>query len=264
MPEALIKRRLYENDYRSHLEEPVTQPEKPANPDEDVDNTSSADPENPEERSWKKRYGDLRSFNSKLTDEVKTLKAQLLAAQKKEVQIPSSKEEIDAFAQRYPDIFRHIRSIAMAEILSQKQDLAQETEVVRENLQKITREAAEAKIKKAHPDFEELNNSEEFHMWAQSQSKAIQSMIYDSSDPDDCISALDLYKAQTRKKPGPKPRSNGADTLVQTKTPTNLTDEGGKRIWKASEIGALKPAQFEKFEAEIEQARIEGRIDMTA
>jgi hypothetical protein len=37
-----------------------------------------------------------------------------------------------------------------------------------------------------------------------------------------------------------------------------------KRIWKASEIGKLKPWQFEKLEAELDAARAEGRIDYRA
>jgi hypothetical protein len=34
-----------------------------------------------------------------------------------------------------------------------------------------------------------------------------------------------------------------------------------KKVWKASEIGRLKPWQFEKIEKEIDAARAEGRID---
>lgn len=253
---TLSKRKLYQGAYRADLETPIEEPEE---------NTSSQDPEpkTAEENVWKKRYGDLRTHQNHLTEEVKSLKLQLIAAQKKEIQIPSSKEEIDAFSQRYPDVFRHIRSIAMQEILSQKKDLELETQVVQENLEKLTREAAKKKILNAHPDFDDLNASEEFHDWAKGQSKAIQNMLYESPDPDDCIAAIDLYKAH--KKPvQTKPRSNGADTLVKTRTPVETADNSGKRIWKASEIGTMHPKQFEKLEAEIERAREEGRIDMNA
>lgn len=257
MPEALMKRRPYAADYRSNLEEPVTQPEEPAS----ASDTSSADPDTPEEKMWKKRYGDARSHMQKLTDRVKDLEAQLTAANKKEIQLPATKEEMEAFAQRYPDITRYMRSMALQEVLSQKKELEQETEVVKENLSRITREAAEAKIRKAHPNFDELNASEEFHTWASTQSKTIQNMLFESSDPDDCIAAIDIYKAQHRQKPGPKPRSNGADTLVRTKTPTDLTEEGGGKIWKASEIGKLHPSVYAKLEDEIDKARAEGRIE---
>ena len=36
---------------------------------------------------------------------------------------------------------------------------------------------------------------------------------------------------------------------------------GEKRIWKASEIGKMKPWEFEKVETELDAARAEGRID---
>ena len=37
--------------------------------------------------------------------------------------------------------------------------------------------------------------------------------------------------------------------------------KGDGRIWKASEIGKMKPWEFEKAEAELDAARAEGRID---
>lgn len=248
----------YQGAYRTTLEEPVTQEDETTS----AGTTSDTDPDTAEERSWKKRYGDLRSYNSSLTQKVKQLETQLQAASKKEIQIPSTKEEIEDFARRYPDVFRHIRSIALSEFLNQKKELEQETQVVKERLEDLNREAAEKKIKQTHSDFDELNASEEFHTWANAQPRSIQQMLYESADPDDCIAAIDLFKAHNRKKPGPKPRSDGADTLVnRTKLSHDVTDEGGKRIWKDSDIRRMHPKQYEQLEAEIEAARREGRID---
>jgi hypothetical protein len=42
------------------------------------------------------------------------------------------------------------------------------------------------------------------------------------------------------------------------------TEKGGDRIWKASEIGKMKPWEFEKMEQELDAARIEGRIDFNS
>ena len=39
---------------------------------------------------------------------------------------------------------------------------------------------------------------------------------------------------------------------------------GDKRVWKASDIGKLKPWEFEKVEKEIDEARAEGRIDFAS
>jgi hypothetical protein len=38
------------------------------------------------------------------------------------------------------------------------------------------------------------------------------------------------------------------------------SDIDGKKVWKTSEIRTLKGAMFEKYEAEIEAAKREGRI----
>ena len=45
-----------------------------------------------------------------------------------------------------------------------------------------------------------------------------------------------------------------------TSTSKKDVDASVKKVWKVSEISKLKPAQFEKFEKEIDLARKEGRI----
>lgn len=258
-------RTLYRGDYRSTLEDPDTLVNEPTDPENG--DTSNTDPITPEETSWKKRYGDLRSHQQTLNERIKTLETQLQSAQHKEVKIPSTKEELELFAHKYPDVFRHIQSIAMAELLREKGSMVSETEIVRQDLEKIQRELGHKKILTTHPDFEDLNASQEFHDWTQKQPKQIQDWLFESTDPNLCIKAIDLYKAETAfvKKPPARPRQ-GADTLVNTRSKPEviLDGSGGKRIWKASEIAALRPKEFERLESEIEQANREGRINMNA
>ena len=258
---AQTQRKLYQGAYKTELEDDVITPtETPTTLDGDNSNTGSEDL-TAEERSWKKRYGDLRSHNNSLTERIKSLENQLLAAQKQEVKIPSSKEELDGFAQKYPDIYRHIRSIAMTELLQERENIAQETKVVKEELEKQQRELGYKKIMQAHPDFEDLNLSETFHEWASAQPSQIQDWLYESSDPSLCIKAIDLYKAEHNFKAQTPPKRNGADSLVKTRTAPELPNAGNKRVWKASEVIKLHPKQYEKFESEIELAREEGRFE---
>lgn len=258
-----MQRKLYNAAYRNDLEEEVTTP-----PDEPAshDSTTSDDGLAPEEKTFKKRYSDIRSYNLTLTERIKSLEDQLRSAQKKEIQIPSSKEELDAFAARYPDVFRHIRSIAMSELLQERENIAQETATVRDDLEKIKREKGYAQITSAHPDFDEINLSEKFHEWAQKQPQQIQDWLFESSDPTLCIRGLDLYKSDTNFKQAKKTpaKQAGADTLVNARGAVEMPDEGSKKIWKGSEIAKLHPKLYEKFENDIEQARSEGRIDMNA
>lgn len=261
---AQTQRRLYQGAYRTELNEDVVTPtDTPADQDADAGNTGSDDPtETPEDRSWKKRYGDLRTHNNSLTERIRTLETQLQAAQKQEVRIPSTKEELQSFAQKYPDMYRLIRSVAMTELLQERENIAKETASVKEDLDRVTQELGLKRIIQAHPDFEELNMSEEFHEWARHQPKQIQDWLYESSDPTLCIKALDLYKAEHNFKKKPeKKTSAGADAQIRTRTPPELTNPDNKRIWKASEIGKMHPKLYEKHEEEIERAREEGRIE---
>lgn len=257
------KRKLYNGAYRNELEdEIITQPDEPT-----VDGTTSDDGLTPEEKTFKQRYGDLRSHSLSQNERIKSLENQLSAAQKQEIKIPSSKEEIQRFAQAYPDVYRHIRTIAMTELLQERENLTIETSQIKEDLNKVKMERGLAAILQAHPDFEELDNSPVFKEWIQVQPEQIQDWCFNSSDPQLCIKALDLFKVETnfKQKRGPGRPSKGADLAVNARNAAiDLSQDGGKKIWKASEIGNLKPKDFMKFEDEIEQARIEGRIDMSA
>jgi hypothetical protein len=74
-------------------------------------------PTSAEERTFKKRYGDLRrhtqdkekQFQKQLDD----LKEQLGKATKKEMKLPKSDEDIEAWASEYPDVAKIVETIAM-------------------------------------------------------------------------------------------------------------------------------------------------------
>ena len=57
-----------------------------------------------------------------------------------------------------------------------------------------------------------------------------------------------------------KAEKEAAKAISKTKKSTD-TDIPKKKIWTTSEIGNLKPHQFEKLEKEIDLARLEGRIE---
>lgn len=258
---ALLKKpysRAYEDD-----DEVTTSPTEPID-----DDTSEVDL-TPEELKWKKRYGDLRTFNNTLTKRISSLEAQLDAAKKKDFQIPKNEEEMHEFSRQYPEVYRHIRTIAIGELLSEKENLENESKAIKEDLEVLKRERALIRIKTAHPDFDILNTQKEFHDWVKLQPKQIQDWLFESDDPALCIKALDLYKSETDFKKlfeQKKKRPSGADLEVKTKntSPQLNTDSSGAKLWKASEIQRMHPKQFEKFEAEIELAREEGRINYNA
>lgn len=260
-------RQLYQGQYRTELENETTQTDESTNLDGETSITSTPDPAlTPEENSWKHRYADLRRHDNSKTERIRLLERQLQDAQKQEgFKLPSTEQELVAFEQRYPDVFRHIVSIARKQLLSERDSISQETRRTEEELEKVKMELGLKRILQVHPDFEELNLSEDFHIWARKQPEQIQDWLFRNSNPELCIKALDLFKVETNHKVAPKPRTNrGADNLVQSRSSVALADDSGKKLWKASEIHRLHPSQFEKYESEIEAARREGRIDLHA
>lgn len=255
-------RRLYQGAYRSELEDVTTPDSEPST--QDVDGTDTSEQNlTPSESTWKKRYGDLRSHTNSLTTRISELETQLRASSQKEIKFPSSPEEIQDFANKYPDVYRNIRSIAMTEFLQEKENIVSDTKAIRDDIEGLKMERGLQKVLLAHPDFYELDNSEDFKAWAHTQPKQIQDWLFEVSDPDLCIKAIDFYKAEKNVKTKPVRRA-GADTLIPTRGGTDITDEGGKKVWKASEIKKMHPSVFERFEEEIDQARREGRLDDNA
>lgn len=255
---ANTQRAVYQGAHRQTLEDPDN---SVVDPNLDADgNPKTSD--NSEDLGWRKRYGDARTHINSLTERVKELESQNRQLSQKEVKLPSSVEEINAFAQKYPDIYRHIRSIAMNELLQERENLASATEEAKEKLEKMERELGYKKVLTAHPDFEELTTTSEFQEWANVQPSQIQEWLFESTDPELCIKAVDLYKAEAGfKKKVAQKKSKGADEAIRSRTPIETPDMDNKRIWKMSDIEHLHPKLYEKYEQEIELARQEGRID---
>ena len=126
----------------------------------------------------------------------------------------------------------------------------------------IIQREAETDLMARHPDFPELRDSEEFHMWAETQPEQIKDWIYNNPDNAQLASkAIDLFKIengyQTQTRSQPKSQGSAAD-MVSTKTTTIDTQE--PRIWTEREIAAMSLDQFDKYEDEIQQAITEGRV----
>ena len=72
-----------------------------------------------------------------------------------------------------------------------------------------------------------------------------------------------MYKADRgitkAKKEDKDLKKEATKAISKTKKATDTDPK--KKIWTASEISKLKPHQFEKFEKEIDLARLEGRIE---
>jgi len=117
----------------------------------------------------------------------------------------------------------------------------------------------------AHPDFASLKTDEKFLMWLDQQPASIADGIYkNNKDAKWAIRVVDLYKADNGiGKKTKKSRDADPAAVVAKSAAKDVVGEANpeKKVWKASEIGKMKPWEFEKMEQELDAARAEGRID---
>ena len=178
---------------------------------------------------------------------------------------PKSLEDLEQFREQYPDLYETVESVAHLQSEQQLEAIKSKLSVIEEREAAIARREAETALQERHPDFDEIRGDDNFHEWAKEQPEQIQGWIYEN--PDNvalAIKAIDLYKLETgvsakepAKKKKSQPTSSAAD-FVSTKTTT--VDAKQPKIWTQREIAALSMAQFDKYESEIDQAIMEGRV----
>ena len=222
-----------------------------------------------EDRAFKKRYDDLKkhydSTINKHKDELHSLRAQLESSTKQFVP-PKSKEELEAWRKEYPDVYDMVSTIAMDKATTQTADLENKYKDLQLQQEQIAKEKAEVELLKLHPDFNDIRAKDDFHEWAERQDPTIQGWLYENTSNSKLAArAIDLYKmdrgqSTLTKKEEKDVKKEAAKAISKTKKATD-SDIPKKRIWTTSEISKLKPHQFEKFEKEIDLARLEGRIE---
>ena len=209
---------------QGETEEPVTE-EKTEDEEE---------PKNAEEKTFKKRYGDLRrhsqekerEFQKQLDD----LKGQLEKSTKKEIKLPKTEAEIDEWSKEYPDVAKIVETIAIKKARETSADLENEIKKINEMSAEAQKDKAEAELMKIHPDFSEIRDSDEFHNWADEQPKWVQDALYENdNDAKSAARAIDLYKADKGISAKTKSKSNkSAATEVKAKAEKSVPDAEGK------------------------------------
>jgi hypothetical protein len=226
-------------------------------------------PAKAEDRVFKKRYDDLKkhydSTINKHKEEVVSLRSQLESSTKQFVP-PKSKEELEAWRKEYPDVYDMVETIAMNKATTQTAEIEDKYKNLQLQQEQIAKEKAEVELLKLHPDFNDIRQKEEFHNWAANQDPTIQGWLYENtSNAKLAARAIDLFKMDSgqstlTKKEEKDVKKEAAKAISKTKKATD-SDIPKKKVWTTSEISKLKPHQFEKFEKEIDLARLEGRIE---
>jgi len=264
-----------EEDEESNVEAQDADPvEEAATQQEQSESFVEAKKESNEDHDYKKRYDDLkRHYDSKVDEfkgEIETLRKTMTdraAEMPRGVTPPRTQEELDEFKERYPDVFEVVQTVSSMQTESQVAKLRQELGTIQEREKELEKQKAYEQLLRAHPDFAELKADEKFLTWLEEQPSSIADGIYkNSTDSKWAARVIDLYKADTGLTKKKKTKDASAADAV-TKTPTrdvNTDAIGDKKIWKASQIAKMKPWEFEKMEAELDQARTEGRIDLNS
>ena len=148
----------------------------PKEPEEEEE--QEAEPTTAEERSFKKRYGDLRRHTQKqqedLQSQITGLKEQLTSATKKEMKLPKSDDEIDVWMSKYPDVAAIVETIAIKKAREQSTELEERVTKINKMQEDAERQKAETVLLQLHPDFDEIRQDDDFHTWAEEQPRWIQ------------------------------------------------------------------------------------------
>ena len=239
-----------EQELEQLLKEQKNEVEREATESEDK---NEEEPTSAEEKTFKKRYGDLRrhtqekerEFQKQLTE----LKEQLDKATKKEMKLPKSDEDIEAWAKDYPDVAKIVETIAMKKAREQSAELESKLQKIDEMSAEAQKEKAEAELMRLHPDFGDIRDSDDFHDWAEEQPKWVQDALYENdNDARSAARAIDLYKADRgigKKSTTQNDKSAAMDVGTKaTKTKVDAS-ESGKKILESS-VQKMSAAQYER------------------
>ena len=261
--------RKYTNEEKRKMEEEELEQllkEQRGEAEQDAAEPEEAEPTNAEEKTFKKRYSDLRRHQQKQAEEFKTelaeLKRQLADATKKEMKLPKSDEDIEQWAKNYPDVAAIVETIAMKKAREQSTALEERLKAIDEMQVSATKEKAEAELMRIHPDFDEIRDSDEFHEWAEDQPKWVQDALYDNdNDARSAARAIDLYKADmgiTAKKP--KSDKDAAKSVSTKNSRSKPQENEASTYLRESQVQKMSPQEYEKRSDEIMEAIRSGKF----
>jgi hypothetical protein len=224
------------------------------------------EPTSAEEKTFKKRYGDLRRHAQKteadLQKQIDELRTQLEASTKKEIQYPKSESELESWMEKYPDVAQIVETIAMKKAHEQASEFESKFKAIDEMKLEAQREKAEVELMQVHPDFEQIRETDEFHNWVEEQPKWVQDALYDNdNDAKSAARAIDLYKADMGigKKKSTKDRDAASAVGTRSGRSTPEGDESKSYI-KESDVNRMTAQQYEAKQEEIAEAIRTGKF----
>jgi len=228
-------------------------------PDTEVEETTLS----AEEKSFKKRYGDLRRHMQQKEKEWDAKLENLQKASAKAGIIPpKSDEDIEEWAKEYPDVAGIVETIAA----KKAQEMFDKADTRLKQLDEAHAEAhrvkSENEIRKSHSDFDELREADEFHDWADEQPKWVKDALYENADdPASVVRVIDLYKSDkgltnTAKKANKK----AAASPVSRRSKTEVDVADASDMIRESDVAKMSNKEFEERSDEINKAMRNGKF----
>ena len=233
----------------------------PQEPQDGEDSNLSA-----EEKSFKKRYGDLRRHSQQqqvgLQKQIDELRSQLQQSTEKQIKLPKSEEELNEWAKAYPDVAKIVETIAIKKAKEQTQALDERFKQLDEREHKTSKDKAESELMRLHPDFDVIRDDDDFHSWVEEQPKWIQDALYDNeSDAVSAARAIDLYKAdkgiKTKKTTPDKGAAESVNTRGSRSAPTGESKDG---VFYESQVSKMSTFEYEKNQEAIAKALQSGKF----
>ena len=244
-----------EEEIRQLEEKRNAPPVEPVKKDDDLD---GPEPTDAEEKTFKKRYGDLRRHSQKMQHDLQaqldSVKEQLEKTAAKEMKLPSSEADLAQWMQSYPDVAKIVETIAMKKAKEQSRGIEERLKRIDDLEKQALIDKAEADLMRLHPDFAQIKQDDEFHDWVEQQPKWLQQALYENdTDAVAASRAIDLYKAdkgiKTRtKKDDTKDAARSVNTRFERNTPSATNTEG---VFSESQVDKMTIQQYEANEEAI-------------
>lgn len=198
---------------------------------------------------------DLRRTVTELQNTVATLQSQLAEAATNKDGID---DELRSLAEEYPDIATPL----LKKLSKLEETVSEYRSRIESEKSQNTLQAHFDTIRQSHPDMDEIVSSDDFVGWLERQTPVWQRVAQDGS-ADEVVELLNRYKEtfdtspQQRESKVDKARRVAEPSLPKARKPD---PNSGKRIWTREEISRMPLDEFERRQAEIDQAYMDGRV----
>lgn len=217
-----------------------------------------------EEKSFKKRYGDLRRH---MSDKEKEWKERIEALESKldgstSFTPPKSADDIKEWAAKNPDAASIVEAIAEQKASEKFAKADERLREIDEARHEVERSQAEANIRKKHSDFDDLRSSDVFHDWVGEQPKWVQDALYENAeDAASVVRVIDLYKADKGLTPtAKKAKAKDAAKDVGKGARTKVDDDGSAGSIKESDVAKMSDKEFDENYDRILDAQRNGKF----